>query len=213
MVEVVGKSIGTRWDFGDHGARLGLGVAQALVYQVAGTLDAVFCKDLAQALRCHVKRRHQRVDVAPDLIGNAHIGLDDLGELRVERTGAIELHRRDAESLLKDLAVGRRDASRRAAAHVGGVQKAPTECDQLAVEENGCDQIEVGRMGDEPAGGVGIVGEQHVARLPVLDARDDLGERQADEGGHPDFRGYAKKFPNGSANATAKSLASFTNVV
>ena len=90
------------------------------------------------------------VEVAPVLLGHAHIGAQDLDDILVQHAAADELARRDADAFLLDLGQRARERSRDGAADVRVVDVAGDEADELAVDEDGLPDVDVGRVGARP---------------------------------------------------------------
>ena len=110
------------------------------------------------------------VEVAPVLLGQAHIVGDDAQQVLVEHAVAHQPHRRNAHALLMDLGQRARQRGRHRAADIGVVDVIADEADELAVAEDRLPQMDVGRVGRDVAG-IGIVGDADVAFAVVEAAR------------------------------------------
>ena len=118
---------------------------------------------LEEAPLAGLDRRDLGAEVAHRALGQAHVGLDDRDQLLVRHALAIDLHDRHLQAFGVD--VGRGAVER--AADVGPVRHAAGERHHLAVVE---DRHGEGHVVEVAAGDVGVVGEQDVAGIEVLDA-------------------------------------------
>ncbi|CAB4751512.1 unannotated protein [freshwater metagenome] len=83
--------------------------------------DAVALDQLLDPAGHDVRARHQRPDVADDLLGGAAVVLDDLPHDGFGLAGPVEVHRRQVHALGEHVLCGGRHATRVPAAQVGDV--------------------------------------------------------------------------------------------
>ena len=128
-------------------------------------------RELAEPPLAHRMRRALRREVAPPLVGRAHVPEKHAEQILIAYPLTEELHRRDDQPFLKHL--GReRERARRHAADVGVVGAARhEEARRLVgvVEEDGRDHRHVGEVG---AALVRIVEHGHVAGPPRGEGRE-----------------------------------------
>ncbi len=125
-------------------------------------VDAELVHHLDQAAAADLVAGRQRVEIAHHLDRLAHVGGDDVGQGLVDLAFAREVHQRDIEAFLVDLA---RVGAHAAAADVDDVAGRGEQGDHLALPEGRRDEGEVVEMaGALPR----IVGEVDVAFLHRL---------------------------------------------
>ena len=161
----------------DRGPGGGLRALDDLVGQVLDVVQAVLTAERQQPLRAHLAGRHLGVEVAGHVVGLAHVGEDELPDVRVALTGDVELADRDPQALLEHVPAARADA---VAADVGVVDGRAEEGDDPPVLEHRHEHRDV----EELAGRlVRVVRDQHVAggqrvgRVLVEDGRGAERER------------------------------------
>ena len=152
-------------------ARLMLGIVHQPVEPVHEALSAEFLHHRLDLALAGVERAGQRLEVAHVQMRLADIHRHDPQDLLVEDPVAHQGHRREADALLMDLGQRARQARRHRAAHVGVVDMAADEADDLALVEDRLPEMGVGRVRREIAA-IGIVGEGDVARPIVVDQLD-----------------------------------------
>ena len=126
-------------------------------------IAAVFPDHLEEAALAGLHRRDLGAEIAHRPLRQAHVGLDDRDQLLVRHAFAVDLHDRHLQAFGEDVGGGAVER----AADVGPVRHAAGERHQLAVME---DRHREGHVVEMAAGDVGVVGEQDVARLEILDA-------------------------------------------
>ena len=120
-------------------------------------VDAVFVHERGQPFGADRVRGHERMDVAQHLRGIAHVLGEQREQVLVRHARAEQLHRRDLDAFLEDLARLQRILG---AADVADVADRADEADQPAVAEHRREHRDIEQMpGAEPR----IVGDQHVA--------------------------------------------------
>ena len=120
-------------------------------------MDAVFAHERGQALGADRVRGDEGMHVAQHLRGVAHVLGEQREQVLVRHARAEQLHRRDLDAFLEDLARLQRVLG---AADVADVPDRADEADELAIAEHRRQHRDIEQMaGAEPR----IVGDQHVA--------------------------------------------------
>ncbi len=125
-------------------------------------LLAVFLDELQESALAGLDRSDLRPQVADGAIRDPHVHANDLEQFLVQFAGAIHLHDRHLQAFGIDI---RRDPAERAA-DVLPMRHAGRKSDQFVAGE---DRHRERHVIEVAAGGVGVVGEQHVARLDAVD--------------------------------------------
>ena len=182
LVEIVGEEIVAVGNAGEHGAGLPFAEVEQVLDALAEDLDAELAHHVVDLALAGVHGGDLRLQVAVVLLGHAHVGQHHVEQRLVELALVVELVRRDADAFLVDLGQLPRQRCRHRAAHVGVVDVADGEGDQLVLPEDRLPHMQVGRVGADEAA-VGIVGDADVARPVVADHAHGIGVVEADEPG------------------------------
>ena len=126
---------------------------------------AVLADHVEEAPLAGLHRRDLGAEVAHGALRQPHVGADDRDQLLVRLAAPVDLHDRHLQAFGIDV----RRALLQRAADVRPVRHAAREADHLAVVEHRHRERHVVEV---RAGGVGVVGEQDVARLHVLRRRN-----------------------------------------
>ena len=173
IVVGVGEAIGAVRQGRDPGAHLALGIVlQGLTDREHG-LGAVFATQRLHALHAETVRRHLRPQIGQPLARDLAIEQDQLLHVLLQFAGAIEADRRDAQPFLIDVGVP-------AIGEIGVMRGIDRPGDDPAIDEDRLAEHDVGQVG--AGAGIGVVADEHVARLHLLDRvalqnfRDDADE-------------------------------------
>ena len=112
-----------------------------------------------------------RLEVAPVLIGRAHVGEQDIAKLLVDFTSADQFRRPQPDSFLMDVGRFAREACRHGAADIGMVDVVDDEAGDLTVVEDRLPKMDIGRVGCDVTT-IRIVGDTDIAVLIVADGID-----------------------------------------
>ena len=182
LVHVVGEEVLPVRDAFDEAPRLLLGVVQQVLDALAEGVDAEARDHLVDLALPRGHGRDLRLEIAPVLLGHAHVHQHHVDQLLVELAALVELRRREADAFLVHVDVRPREARRHRAAHVRVVDVSDREAHQLPIVEDGLPQVDVRGVGaHEPA--VGVVGHAEIAFLVAVDEVDDAAVVQPDEPG------------------------------
>ncbi len=165
-VEIIDVRIGARRQAVDRGGEPPLGEVQKAGDRRGGAGVGVFLEQRLDALDADEIGGELRTQVADALLGRTAVEQDDVDDVAIDRTGAHDSHERQSQALLEDRAAHRGFAARHHAADVGVVRDVGHEGDDAAVAEHRRDHVDVGQV--RAAAVVGIVGDEHVARLDLV---------------------------------------------
>ena len=180
-------------DLRDLGAHAPLGVVHELLAGADHGVEPVAVQKLVQAPFGDRQRADHGVKVAPRRARRAVVGEDDLPEVVDVLAAAHDLHRRQPQTLLVDLAGVGGESAHRLAADLGEVGDVADEAVQLATVVHRLDHRVLGQVA---AAAVGIVVHHHVAGGEVLqphlgdgplhgvEDRPDLGRAELGVGDH-----------------------------
>ena len=120
---------------GDAGAHARLGAVEIEAHGFQQRVDAIACADLVDALFRDAARRQAGLEIAEPLVGNAHVGEQEIERGLVHPPAFEDLQRRDADALLVDLGRLAGHAAGHHAADVGPVGAHRRKEDQPALAE------------------------------------------------------------------------------
>src|SRR5205823_11276282 len=136
---------------GRHAPDQGLDLAGRVVDQVVHRLvDGVGPEAADQLVQAPFPGRqpgHERLEIAPVLLGDAAVRQHHVEHVVVHGAAHEELLGRQPQAFLEDLGGARRDARRHHAADVGAVEETGPVGDQTPVPEDGTDQVDTGQIG------------------------------------------------------------------
>ncbi len=138
--------------------------------------DAELLHHVDEAAAALVVARGERVDIALDLQGLAHIGADDAHQVFVHLPLARQRHQRDREALLEDLAAVRPHAE---PADIDDMDRAGEEADRAPAQKG---RAANGQIVQVAAGQPRVVGDVVVAFLHRVEREG--GEEMLDRRGH-----------------------------
>ena len=146
---------------GDAGPHARLGTVEIEADGLQQRVDAIAGADLVDALLRDAAGGEARLEVAEPLVGNAHVGEQEVERGLVHPPAFQDLERRDADALLVDLGRLAGHAAGHHAADVGPVGAHRRKEDQPAIAK---DRIDDGHVVEMSAAGIGIVHENDVTR-------------------------------------------------
>ena len=122
---------------------------------------------------------NQGAEIAHVVAGRAHIREQDAPDVVNVLAGFFDLDRRDAQAFVENLGRLAGEAGRRHASHLADVADRDRKTDQVAVDKY---RLEKGMFGRMQAAAIGIVVEDHVTFLEILDG--DFVDTGTDQQGH-----------------------------
>ena len=166
MLDIVFPAVFAVGDLGQEFA------AEGVAAGIEDRLEAGFHRFAAEALEqfrhaagAHQTSLHLAVEIGGERFRHARVALDDGEDRVVAHAGAVEFDRRDGEPFLEHGRRRARHRARHAAADIVVVAEGLDVGDHLALMKHRHRAAQIGQMPDRAFGQVGVVHQEHVARL------------------------------------------------
>ena len=128
-------------------------------------LAAEALEQFRHAARAHQTSLHLAVEVGGERLRHARVALDDGEDRVVADAGAVELDRRNGEAFLEHGGRRARHRARHPAADIVVMAEGLDVGDDFALMEHRHRAAQIGQVADRALGQVGVVHQEHVARL------------------------------------------------
>ena len=152
----------------DHRARLAFGAVEHRLDRRVRGVPAELAGERQHAPLADMRRADHRREVAAEVVRMAHVGHQHFQHVAPHRAAVVEAQRRDADALLPDLGGAGVVGTVGGAADVALVRAVDRPEHRSVVLE---DRHERGQVGKVVAAVIGIVQQEHVARMDVARRR------------------------------------------
>ncbi len=167
-------------------ARAPLAEIEQVLHALPEHVDAEATDHVVDLALARSHRGELGLEVAPVLLGHAHVGEHHVEQNLVELALLVDLARRNTDALLVHLGELTRQRRRHRATDIGVVDVPDREGDDLVAPEDRLPHVQIGRMRADIAR-IGIVSDAHIARLVVRDHADRVAVIEADEPGRAEI--------------------------
>ena len=182
VVDVVPEFVNAVGKAPQHGPGLGRRIRFQGFLAFDERVGAVKRDGFGDPFGAHFQATEGRVEVGHVDVRQSAVGLEYLDEVRVQLAPLDDLHGRDADAFLEYLGVLDGHAAGNPAADVHVVDEPPAVRDHAALVVVGPDQVKIGQVRRHALREVGVVRDDHVARLE-RHRTDGVGGGNIDRGG------------------------------